>query len=188
MILTLFGEGSGTPLQYSCLENPFSSLYLLLIRRVLQKVEEVRLQWLIFFLLWRWCIWVPVSWHSRPWRVLLRELWRGAKTAREAESPFCRSLSEPIGNECLNYICSFRVLFVSYMRRQLIFTKRSNHILECQVLKSFCLHLNGHFQNRGEEGWFAHSKNSRVARTSVGMPLYRAIKKRSGNHNLSFIH
>ena len=104
------------------------------------------------------------------------------------ESPFCRSFSEPTGNECLNYICSFHVLFVSYMRRQLIFTKRSNHILECQVLKSFCLHLNGHFQNRGEEGWFAHSKNSRVARTTVGMPLYRAIKRRSWNHNLSFIH
>ena len=46
----------------------------------------------------------------------------------------------------------FVLFFFSYTRRQLISTKHNNHILECQVLKSFCLHLNGHIQNRGEEG------------------------------------
>lgn len=45
------------------------------------------------------------------------------------------------------------VCFVfSYTKRQLISTKHNNHILECQVLKSFCFYLNGHFQNRGKEG------------------------------------
>ena len=38
------------------------------------------------------------------------------------------------------------------MKRQLISTKHSNYILECQVLRSFYVLLSDRFQKRGEEG------------------------------------
>lgn len=47
---------------------------------------------------------------------------------------------------------SFVVLLFPCVRRRLIATKQNNHILERQVLQLFCLHLNGHFQNRGKKG------------------------------------
>lgn len=65
---------------------------------------------------------------------------------------YTRNLSEAGGNGCLSYrgfLCCFAF---PCMWRRLIATKQNNHILERQVLLLFCLHLNGHFQNRGKEG------------------------------------
>lgn len=70
----------------------------------------------------------------------------------ETGSPFTEAFQVQLEMSVLiTYTFLENLFYFSYMKRQLISAKHNNHILECQILKS-CLHLNGHFQNRGKEG------------------------------------